>query len=160
MGELGSDFSLGGERAIKREEEKETSTNLCPWFGQPAGSDSTSAHSPPAWITCVVFFGAFGWHILRWKGFPPLGKLQECVLEQSEARRREDSSNFPFILASTGISSVEEWGQELWPSVWVEATKPGLAQTLPIQPVIKGQRMQNRTVLLSPLTPLCTRVAF
>ena len=34
MGELGSDFSLGGERGIERVEEKETSTNLCSWVGQ------------------------------------------------------------------------------------------------------------------------------
>lgn len=97
MGELGSDFSLGGERGIKREEEKETSTNLCPWFGQPAGTDSTSLHSLPAWIiicVVVVLDLYFGWHCLRGKRFPPLGKVQEFVLEQSEERRREDSSNF------------------------------------------------------------------
>ncbi len=94
MGELGSDFSLGGERGIKREEEKETSTDLCPWFGQPAGTDSTSfTLSPGVDYLCCVFV-VFGCHILRWKGFPPLGKVQECVLEQSEERRREDSSSF------------------------------------------------------------------
>lgn len=42
MGEHGSDFSLGEERGLKREEEKETSTYLCSWFGQPAGTDCTS----------------------------------------------------------------------------------------------------------------------
>lgn len=57
MGELGSDFSLGGERGIKREEEKETITNLCSWVGQlqSAGIDSTVLHSLLPWIICVGF---------------------------------------------------------------------------------------------------------
>lgn len=93
MGELGSDFSLGGERGIKREEEKETSTNLCSWFGQPAGTDSTSLHSLLAWIIRVAF-GVCGCHVFRGRGFQPLGKVQEFILEQIEESRREDRSTF------------------------------------------------------------------
>lgn len=58
MGELGSDFSLGGEKGIKREEEKETSTKLCSWARQPTLRwqwQHFFTHSLPPWIICVVF---------------------------------------------------------------------------------------------------------
>ena len=38
-----------------------------------------------------LFCGVFGWHVLRAKGFPPEGKVQqECVLEQSEEKEKEE----------------------------------------------------------------------
>lgn len=70
------------------------------------------------WTTCRYCqrfrsFGVLGWRKSRTQGIPTLGKVQECVLGQSEERRRRDSSSFPLIFGSAGVSSVEEWGLEL-----------------------------------------------
>lgn len=70
-----------------------------------------------------------GWHPLKRVRIPPLGKTQERVRNQSKKSRRRKrerggsrQQHFPpLIFASAGASSVKEWGQELWPSVWVES---------------------------------------
>lgn len=51
------------------------------------------------WVCCywqhfVWAVWVFGWHTLRREGIPALGRIQECAREQSEERRREDSSSF------------------------------------------------------------------
>lgn len=98
MGELGSDFSLGGERGIKREEEKERQALICAHGSVCRYWQHFFTLSFVPWISLCCVSGVFGWLILRGKGFPTLGKVQEFVLEQSEERRREDSSSFSLHL--------------------------------------------------------------
>lgn len=76
---------------------------------EPAGFDSTSCVFRSVWMA----------HF-KDKGNPTTGESQRVCpgTEWGEEEGRQQQF-FPLIFASAGFSSVGEWGQELWPSVWV-----------------------------------------
>lgn len=123
--ESSAQISAQEERGEYRKRKTGTSSNLCPWVRKHSllvktGAGNISSHS--LWIICLVFWGTLMEHN-RVKGFPSVGKsLRMCPgTEWGEVEGGQQQFS-PHLFTS----SAEEWGQELWPSVWVEAVKPEL----------------------------------